>query len=140
MGYYMAGGYYRAGGFGSFLGGLLRNPTVQDIGAQVVQAGFGQSSAGLADFARSRGIQTMSALSDVSPMAATTVAGSGPASPTVVHHIGGRRSRRMNPFNPRAIARADRRLRSFMKHVRKYVTITHHGAHGVKMKHHRKRR
>jgi hypothetical protein len=51
-----------------------------------------------------------------------------------------KKHRRMNPFNFKALKRADRRLYSFAKHVKHYVTVARQGHHGVKPKRRRRSR
>lgn len=135
MGYYMAGGYYRAGQWGQVAQSLVGDVAGQMIGTYLKQKYLAPST------------PVASHVTDYSPeqMASHTVSSGhtgGPGGNVGAGELalGGHRAhRRMNPFNPRALRRADRRLHSFLKHVRKYVTLAHHGAHGVKLKHHRRR-
>lgn len=41
----------------------------------------------------------------------------------------GRKRRTMNPYNPRALRRANRRMSSFLKHARKFLGFYHTKAH-----------
>ena len=130
MGYYMAGGYYRAGQWGQVAQSLVGDVAGQMIGGYLKQKYLTPST------------PVASHVTDYSPeqLASHTVSSPASSSSAAEFSPGGHRAhRRMNPFNPRALRRADRRLHSFLKHVRKYVTLAHHGAHGVKLKHHRRR-
>jgi hypothetical protein len=46
---------------------------------------------------------------------------------------GGGRRRRMNPYNPRALRRANRRMTSFLHHAKKFLGFYHSGAHQGKV-------
>lgn len=140
MGYYAAGDYYAAGGLGSILsgiGGFLTKAAPVALEAYSAYRG-GQTPAELAPAIGSYIGQRMGG----PPMPGGAFA-AAPAGSTVTRiHPGfaGRRYRRMNPGNFRALKRSMRRMKAFERAARQVFHFTHRQKGHSGFKFHRKRR
>lgn len=160
-GYGYAPGYYAAGGFGSFIKKAAK--AAVKIGAGYATGGFAGALAAGTKLA----MPQPKALSPIlTPMVGSVVGKSisgggggggfsgfaqggmlstggksikGKDGPWVPGYQGEKKKRRtMNPFNFKALRRADRRMHRFAKAVRHFVTVSRTGHAGVKVKHRRR--
>lgn len=133
------GGLLTGGPVGGIIGAIggTRSAIASNIGSSTLEAG--DSSTALtpaiiarhkAVVARGRGIGQ-----PVGPAAGASMA----AHPALAAGMG-RRRRRMNWANGRALSRAERRMMSFLHHARRFIKLSHPKAVGVHLKLHRKRK
>lgn len=131
MGYYMTGDYYSRGGIGSFLrkaaGAAVGFVTGGPVGAAASLLGSRPSSSGFAATSQLRIPQI-----NINPSAA--LPGGNP-----LFTLGGKRRRRMNYGNTKALTRASRRVDGFvgvarkaLKHTGYKVVSKHAGKPGKK--------
>jgi hypothetical protein len=147
MSYYM-GDYYQGGFFGSLFsgikglaGGLLGIPRSGGGGKTVVMQPAGPANPASeatqlgALLARGRGLASRHPVLSAAAAAGLGAAGLGSMAlarrakgkglhPAVAAAIGGRRHKRMNPYNPRALRRAVRRAHAFSRMARKILRFT----------------
>jgi hypothetical protein len=151
MSYYM-GDYYRARsyrgdpGFLSFLGGIAKGavgmipgvgPALSEglgkIMTHAAPAAAGAAVSGGVTAGAKQAIEKAGKLALKHPvLTAAGAAGVGTLAGAAASHVaskllgaGGKRHRRMNPCNPRALRRALRRAHSFAKFARKVVRVEH---------------
>lgn len=162
-----ARGYYSAGGFGSFLkkavsastkvaagfasggiagaalatAGLLKGGPAAQVKPNAL--GMPQSNLQLMTNLMPAGSKKQMLTTGANPFATTAALTRGEQAgkrPRAINPRTGKPYRHMNPFNFKALRRADRRMHRFAKAVRHFVTVTRTGHAGVKVKHRRRSR
>ena len=159
--------YYAAGGFGSFLkkaagaavkigagyatggfagalaaGTKLAMPTpkaLSPIMAPMVGSVVGKSISGGGGGGGFSGFAQGGMLSTGGKSLGLTRGEQAGRKPRAINPRTGKPYRHMNPFNFRALKRADRRMHRFAKAVRHFVTVTKTGHAGVKIRHRRRK-
>lgn len=128
MSYYGAGDYYGAGGLGSFLGGVVRTVggAVGGFATGGITGAIGGAIRGATGGSAQPRLSSSGRKQLVVPPVAITPGAFLPGGEPLVSMAGGRRRRRMNYANGKALTRANRRVDGFVRLARKSLKHTNY--------------